>query len=145
MMGDEKPEVVEAAVDGKITESRPVEPVRVSVLGIGDASKIQAGTVAVTEGLHVPNFIVEAVNPATALLVRFVYVFLYTLTGTFSLKMAPASDNMVISAIQAADFHAIMAAGCSMALATAAAGLLKDMTTVFSGLTKKFPLLGGSV
>ncbi len=143
--GDVIDKAVEKAQDSKVTESRPVQVQQVAVMAIGDMSKVPSGTVATTEGLHVPNFVFQAVNPLLGLVVRFVNLFLLTLVGLLSVKMAPASANTAVAALQAADFYTIVMAGCSVSLATASWGLIKDLSTIFTGLAKKYPLATGNV
>ncbi len=131
--------------EDKVTESRPVEPVKIAVMAIGDTSKLESETLARTEGLHVPDFVFQAVNPVLGLAVRFIYVFLTTLVGLLTVKMAPPSGNMAVAALQATDFYTLVMAGCSVSLASACWSLIKDLTTIFTGLAKKFPVWTGNV
>ena len=129
----------------KVTESRPVEPVVVTVIQHGDASRLTSDTVGKTLGANVPNLVTQVVTPMRAIVIRFIYLFMTTLTGFLSLKMAPDTQNMVIESIKAADFYTLVVVGSSVALSSAMWGAFKDFTTIIGGLEKKYPLASGSV
>lgn len=131
--------------DEKTTESRSVDPVVVTVITTGDASRLPSTTEAKTEGAHMPDFIVQAFSPTRALAVRFGYMYFFTLNGFLAPKMLPASSDPVIAAIQAADFFHLFQTGCLIALVPAVGSLLKDIGVVFTRLQQKYPLLTGSV
>src|SRR5580765_8450881 len=69
------------AEDGKTTESRPVDTVKVAVIGTGDASRLDSGVVAVTPGQHQPNLVTQVVTPLMALAVRFGYAWCTAFVG----------------------------------------------------------------
>lgn len=131
--------------DDKVTESRPVEPIKVAVIATGDATKLPSETVAVTPNPHEPNIVVKAVPPIVAVLIRFANLYIMSLLGFLSLRMVPPGGNQVVEAIQAVDlYHLILTAG-SVALAPSVLGMLKDFTTILTGLEKKYPLSTGSI
>ena len=129
----------------KVTESRPVEPVIVTMIGTGDGSRLPSGTVAETPGLHMPNVIMNVVPPVVAVAVRFAYLFFFTLSGFLTVRMAPSTDSMVIQAIQQADFYSLVIAGASVAMASSVNGAIKDITAILKGWAAKYPLATGSV
>lgn len=132
--------------DDKVTASRTMDPVQVTIIGTGDGGKIPVGTEAVTHDMHMPNVVIRAViPPLVAVTVRCAYLFMFTLTGFLTIKMVPASSNEVLTAIQAADFYHLVLAGASVSASAATFGLIKDLTTILSGLAAKFPLATGSV
>ena len=131
--------------DDKTTVNRPIEPLQVTIIGTGDASRLTTGMTATTEGAHMPNFVTVIVPPIVAVGVRAAYLFMFTLTGFLTIKMTPASSNAVLTAIQAADFYHLVLAGASVSASAALFGLIKDVTTILSGLSAKFPLATGSV
>lgn len=126
------------AVDGKTTESRPVEPVRVAVIATGDQSRLPSGTVAETPGEHQPNVVVTVVTPILALAIRFVNVFLPVFMGILSAALA----NNIITA---PDFWHLVVKCASLSLAGTTMAFLKDVVTIFAKLEQKFPLLTGKV
>lgn len=129
----------------KLTESRPVDPIRVAVIGTGDASRLETGTLAETAGAHMPNFVTVVVPPIYAVLVRFAYLFFFTLSGFLTVKLTPTGGNAVLQAIQAVDFYHLVLAGASVSASAACFGLVKDITTILSGLAEKHPLATGNV
>lgn len=129
----------------KTTESRTVEPVVVTVIATGDASKLPAKIEATTEGAHFPDFIVRSFPPVRALAVRFGYMYFFTLNGFLAPKFLPASDDTIINAIQSTDFLHLLRTGCLIALVPAVGSLVKDIGVVFTRLQQKYPLLTGSV
>lgn len=137
----QREKVEEIVDDPKVTQSRPVETVTVAVLGTGDSSHLPSGTVAVTPGAHQPNVIVEVITPLVAILVRFGYTFGTALVGLVTAGITPAGSKLLYTS----DFYHLVLTCASLAVPVAGLGLLKDLTTVFSGLEKKFPLASGSV
>lgn len=129
----------------KVTESRVVDPIVVTAITVGDASKLPPKVEAKTEGAHMPDFIVKSFTPARALAVRFGYMYFFTLNGFLAPKFMPASTDPIISAIQATPFHQLLQTGCLIALVPAVGSLLKDVGVVFTRLQQKYPLLTGSV
>lgn len=123
----------------KVTESRPVAPVQMAVIGMGDTGKIPAqGVEAKTEGAHVPNFVVNVVSPFMAILIRFVNTFVTTL-------VALMTAGGMTGAIPANDFLHLLAACAMLSISVAVMGSLKDVVTIFGKLEQKFPLASGSV
>ncbi|MES2341707.1 MAG: hypothetical protein V4597_08515 [Pseudomonadota bacterium] len=131
--------------EAKTTESRPVEPIKVTVIGTGDASRLETGTKAQTAGAHMPDFVTVVIPPLAAVAVRFMYLFFFTLSGFLTVKVAPSGGNQVLQAIQAVDFYHLVQAGVSVSAAAAGLGLVKDLTTILSGLAARYPLASGNV
>jgi hypothetical protein len=124
--------------EDKVTESRPVEPVTVSVISTGDNSRLPTGTEAETPGAHQPNLVVQVVGPLMAISIRFVNVFLTSLLGILTGAMAT-------DVIQADDFMHLLYKCAGLSVAGAVVGLLKDCITIFSRLEQKNPLISGNV
>lgn len=124
--------------DDKNTESRPVAPVQVAIVGTGDASRLPSGVEAVTPGAHMPNVVTRVVTPLLALFIRLVNVFLPVFSGI--LLGAMASD-----AITASDFLHLVYKCAGLSLAGTSISFLKDLITIFGKLEQKYPLLTGSV
>lgn len=124
--------------DEKVTLSRPVEPVVVTVIGTGDGSRLPSGTKAETPGVHTPDLIVSVVGPAKAISIRFINVFLTSLLGILTGAMAT-------HVIPAGDFWQLLVKCAGLSIAGAIVGLIKDLITVFGRLEQKNPLLTGSV
>lgn len=122
--------------DKLITESLP--PVSVVVVGTGNGGVVPTGTIAETPHANQPNLIVTVVSPLVAIAIRFANVYVGSLVGI--LAGAMASD-----VIPAADFVHLLRACAGLALGGAVLLSLKDITTVLTGLEKRFPLLTGSV
>jgi len=126
------------AEDNKVTESRPVEPVVVTIIGTGDSSKLPTGTEAETPGAHQPNLVVSMVGPVLAVSIRFINTFLTVLLGI--LMGAMGTD-----VIPASDFWDLLFKCAGLSVAGAVVGLIKDLITVFGRLEQKNPLLTGNV
>lgn len=124
--------------DDKVTASRPVAPVVVSLIGTGDSSVLPSGTKASTPGAHEPNIVVQVFNPVLAIGIRFVNVFLTSLLGILTGAMAT-------DVIPARDFSHLVLKCAGLSVAGAVVGLIKDLITVFGRLEQKNPLLTGSV
>lgn len=136
-MAPEDPNVV----DGKMTESRPVEDVKIAVVGTGDGSRLSPGTVAETPGAHQPNVVVDVVSPALAIGIRAGNLFLQTLIGLLVAAMTPAGASLLYTS----DFVHLLGTCASLALPVTVLGSLKDLLTIFGRLEQKFPLLTGKV
>lgn len=121
--------------DEKVTASRPVDMVKVSVIGTGDGSRLASGTVAVTPGPHTPNVVTEVITPVVAIAIRFVKLYLVVLLGILGGAM---SSNV----IPAQDFAELFMKCAGLSVAAAVLDMLKNLITVFSGLEQKYPLLG---
>jgi hypothetical protein len=128
-------------MDEKTTQSRPVEPVQVAIIGTGDGSKLATGMEAKTEGAHEPNIIVNVVGPLMAITIRFVNVFLVQFVGLLVAGMTPAGGKLLYTG----DFAHLLLVCASLALPGAGLGFFKDLVTIFSGLEKRYPLATGSV
>ncbi len=124
--------------DDKTTESRPVEPIQVTVIGTGDGSKLPSGTVAVTPGAHQPDVVTVVVKPVMALAVRFINNYLTMLVGTITAGMGT-------NIIPFTDFMDLFRKACLLSLVPAVVALLKDLVTIFGRLEQKNPLLTGSI
>lgn len=130
------------AVDDKVTASRPVEPVKVAIVGTGDGSKLEPGTIAVTEGVHQPNVVVsDVVSPALAIAVRAANLFTQTMVGLLVAAMTPAGGQLLYTS----DFLHLLGTCASLSIPVVGLGTLKDLATIFGRLEQRFPLLTGKV
>jgi hypothetical protein len=129
--------------DQKMTESTPVEPVHVTVVGVGatDAKFLPSGTVATTPGSAQPDVIVNVVQPIVAVSVRFGNLFGTTLVGLLVAAMTPAGGKLLYTG----DFLHMVATCANLSLPVAALGFFKDLVTLFGRLENKYPLLTGKV
>lgn len=126
------PAVVADATDHKTTASRPAVAVVVTMVGTGDGSKMQTGTVAVTKGEHEPNVIVKVVTPVAMIFVRGLKAFMVSFVAI--LPVAGASGII--------PFHGfvdlmIKAASLSFGVGVVAAG--NALVEVLTKLDQKFP------
>lgn len=121
----------------KMSSAEPMGPLQVTVIGTGDANKIDSGTVGTTPKGE-PNMIVTVINPVVAILVRFGNAFLTILSGLIAAEM-------VTNVIPYTDFGSLVIACAKLSVSGAGVGLIKDLVTVFGRLEHKFPLLTGSV
>jgi hypothetical protein len=127
------------ADQAKTTESRPVHAVQLAVISSGDTGMIPAqGIEAKTVGVHMPNFVVTAVSPVRAILIRFINAYLTMMVG---LVMA----GMASDVIPAEDFLHLLIACAKLSVAAAGVGFLKDCVTIFGRLESKYPLTTGSI
>src|SRR4051812_11612140 len=108
----------------KMTTSRPVEPVVASVVGTGDASRLQNGTMAETPGAAQPNVIVKVIPPLAALAVRFGNAYVTTLLGLL------AAAQVGHDAIPSKDFGHLLLTCAGLSLAGPVVDLLKNMVTI---------------
>jgi hypothetical protein len=130
--------VVVEAIDGKTTEPRPVEPVKIAMVGTGDGSRLPTGTIATTEGEHEPNLIVKVVTPALAIAVRALNTFFTVMSGA-------VSGIGVTNVIPFSDFTDLLRKAAVVAVFAVLIGVIKDCATIFGRLEGKFPLLTGNV
>lgn len=128
-------------MEEKTTQSRPVEPVQVAVIGTGDGSKLATGMEAVTPGVHEPNLVVRVVGPIFAIFVRFTNTFLVQFAGLVVAGMTPAGGKVLYTG----DFMDLVVLSASLSLPGASVGLIKDLVTIFGKLEHRYPLLTGSV
>jgi len=124
--------------DDKVTESRHVEPISVTVIGTGDGSKLPTGTLATTPGEHNPDIKTYVIGPLLAVFIRFMNSFLTALVGILTGAMATG-------VITAPDFLDLLLKCAGLSVAGATVGLIKDCVTIFGRLEQKFPLASGSV
>lgn len=128
-------------MEEKITQSRPVEPVQVAVIGTGDSSKLATGVQAVTPDPHQPNLIVTVVGPAFAIVIRFINVFLAQFSGLVLAGMAGPGAKLLYTG----DFLQFLGTCASLSLPGAIVDLVKNLVTIFGRLERKYPILTGSV
>lgn len=128
-------------MEEKTTVSRPVEPIKIAVAAVGDATKLATGTEAITVGSHEPNIVVTVVQPLLAISIRFVNVFLVQFVGLLVAGMTPAGGRLLYTG----DFAHLLLVCASLALPGAGLNFFKDLVTVFGRLEQKYPLLTGSV
>ena len=122
----------------KVTLSRPVEPITVTMVGTGDGRAMPSGVEATTPGANQPNIVVNVVGPVMAISIRFVNTFLTSLLGILTGAMAT-------DVIPASDFFELLWKCAGLSVAGAIVGLIKDCITIFSRLEQKNPLISGSV
>ena len=125
--------------DDKMTESRPVDTVKVTVIGTGDASHLASGVVAVTPGVNQPNLVTQVVTPIVAIGVRFGYDWCTAFVGTM------IAGGVVDHALPHAGVIALLKDAAVLASCMSGVGLARNAATVFSGLEKRFPLASGNV
>lgn len=125
--------------NGKSTEPTPIEPVHMTVVGVGDASPkfLPSGTVATTPGTNQPNIVINVVSPIVAILVRFIHNYI---TALLALLTAGA-----VGTVTASDFGHLVLKCSGLALAAPAIMAFKDIATIFGNLEERFPLLAGKV
>ena len=126
----------------KETDSTPLTPIKVAVIGQGTVSggpaPLITGTEAVTPLAHQPNLITVVVSPLLAILIRTTNTYLTILVGL-------VAAGMTSDAIPSTDFANLLMKCAGLAVAGAGIGFLKDCVTIFSKLEGKFPLLTGNV
>ena len=126
----------------KTTESRPVAPVKVAVIGTGDGSRLQPGTELETPGEHQPNVVITAVvQPAVALLIRSGNLLFKSMFGLVTAAMTPEGGEMLYRG----DFADLLVTCFKLSVPIVVVGGMKDFVTVFGKLEEKFPLLTGKV
>jgi len=131
------------ADDPKMTESTPVEPVHVTMVGVGssDTKFLPSGTVATTPGSTQPDVVLNVVQPVVAIAVRFCNLFGTTLVGLLVAAMTPAGGHLLYTG----DFLHMLLTCANLSLPVAALGFFKDLVTLFGRLENKYPLLTGKV
>jgi hypothetical protein len=134
--------VVAVAIDGKTTEPRPVEPIKVAMIsGTGDGSRLPSGTVATTEGEHQPNLVVRVVTPTVGIFVRAVHLMGKTVLGLLGGAMTPKGQDLLWTG----DFWQLLTTCVVLSITVVAVGILTNVVTVFGDLENRFPLLTGKV
>ena len=123
--------------DDKVSPPAPLEPVKVTIIGTGDGTSLETGTVALTPKGQ-SNLIAIVVNPVIALLVRFLHAYGAALVGL--LVGIPATGEVPFS-----DFWDLLVKSSTLALAGPCIALVKDLVTIFARLENKYPLWTGSV
>lgn len=126
------------ADDQKVTESRPVAPLTIPIVAMGDASRLPRDVEIETPGAHQPNVKMRVVQPVVAIAIRFTNTFLTTLLG---IVLGGMSSNI----IPFSDFQDLLLKSCGLALTGATVGMLKDLVTIFGRLEQKNPILTGNV
>lgn len=116
----------------KTTQSRPVEPMQVTIIGTGDGSRLPTGTEAKTEGEHQPNVVMNVVTPIMAMLVRGTKAFMVSWLGI----MPVAGMTGIIPFTTFWDLT-IKAAGLSVGVGVMASGNM--FLEILTKLDQKFP------
>lgn len=126
------------AADKSTTTPTVIAPMHVAIIGgPGDGgSPMTTGTVGSTPD-HQPNLVVTVITPLTAIAVRFVNLYLVSLSG---LVTAGGFGLLPLG-----DFSHALRTASEAALVPAAIGLIKDLATVFGNLEKKHPLATGAI
>ena len=132
--GDNVPEDI---ISGKKVVVDAIPPVPVTVIGTGDGGALASGTVAHTPP-NQPNIIVKVIDPVVALVVRFAHVLVNTFVTSISAGLT--SDLLPVSNPTELFYFSV-----KLSLLAAAIALGKDVVVVLAQLTKKYPLLTGSV
>lgn len=112
------------------TQETPIQPVVTTIIGTGDGAKSQ--TIKTPEGQ--PDIRVEIISPLVGITSRFIVTFLTSVVGLLGAGSAS-------TIIPASDFLDLLWKCCALSLGAAVIGLFKDLITVFTRLTQKFPLL----
>lgn len=112
-------------------------PVTIAIVGTGTGdgggeAPTPSGTIAVTPGGQ-PDLRVLVIAPMVAILIRFLHLFLVTMTGLVT--AGAVTDVFTLDLRQMA----------IAALSAAVVGLAKDLVTVFGRLEGKYPLATGSI
>jgi hypothetical protein len=109
--------------------------------GTGEGgAPLTTGTVGQTPD-HQPNIVVKVVQPIIAILVRFGHTFLLTFSGSIGLSLTPVGGQLM----PASDLEQRLTHAALIGLSAAAAGLLKDLITIFGRLENKYPIWTGNV
>lgn len=122
-----------------------MEPVTISIVGTGTGSgggvaPTPDGTIAKTPNGQ-PNLVVQVIGPVRAIMVRFVHLYLVTLSGLIAASFTPGGNAV----LGAGDFQDMVWRCASLAIAAPGVGLIKDLITVFGRLEGKYPLATGSI
>lgn len=127
--------------DEKVSPPASLEPVKVTVIGTGDGTSLETGTVALTPKGQ-SNLIAIVVKPAVALAVRFVHAYGAALVGLLvGIPLADKATGMV----PFSDFWDLLVKSSTLALSGPTIELLKNIVTIFARLENKYPLWTGSV
>ncbi len=126
----------------------PVTPVTVTVIGNEDRratdTPLTSGTVATTPD-HLPDVIVNVVQPAVAIGVRFAFMFVKSLLGFMTIAMIPPGTNPVMLAMHGMDFQHLLWSSMGLAIAPTVYDLIQSLVTVLGRLESKYPLATGSI
>ena len=123
---------VVVATDYKTTQSRPVDPVTVTVMGTSDAGKLATGMVARTDGVHQPNVIIKVITPIGMMLVRGTKAFMVSW-----LAIMPVAGVTGIIPVHSFLELAAKAGGLSVGVGLLAVG--NAFVEVLTKLDQKFP------
>ncbi len=116
----------------KVTESRPVKPVVVTIIGNGDASRLPTGTVAVTDGAHLPNMIATVLSPIGFMLMRGAKAFVVSFT-----TLMPAAG--VTGVIPASDWWHLALKTSSLCVCVGVMAMAFAAAEVLTKLDQKWP------
>lgn len=120
----------------------PIDPIQVAIIGStsngtgNGGAPMTTGTVGSTPD-HQPNLVVTVITPLTAIMVRFINLYLISLSG---LVTAGGFGLLPLG-----DFSHALKTAAEAALVPAIIGLVKDTATIFSNLEKRFPLATGAI
>lgn len=104
-----------------------METVTTTIIGTGD------GALLITPPGQ-PNVALRYISPIVAITSRFLVTFLTSVVGLLGAGSATAI-------IPAGDFADLFAKCCWLSLGAAVVGLCKDLITIFTRLSQKYPLL----
>lgn len=120
------------AVDNKTTQSRPVVPMQVTVIGTGDGSRLPSGTIATTEGEHQPNVVIKVVTPILMILLRGTKAFVVSIVAILPVGGATGL-------IPAHDFFDLLWKSAILSTGVGITAALNALIEVLSKLDQKFP------
>ena len=128
-------------IEEKTTESQPLAPIAVTVVGTGSGKALDmpgVGLVATTPAEHQPNVLVNVISPVVALSIRFANMYLTILVGL-------VAAGMTSDAIPYTDFASLVWKCAGLSVAGAGLDLGKNLITIFGRLESRYPLLTGNV
>ncbi len=113
-----------------------VPPVEVTIKGTGNGMPLLDGQVIKTPD-HQPDLIIKIAQPIRSLLVGFVADFLKAWAGLIGAAMTPLGGKL----LYASDFWHMLFTCASLAVAGPAFSLITNVSTIFSALKEKYPLV----
>ncbi len=109
-----------------------MEPVRALVYGAGTGDGRETHIIQTPEGQ--PNIIATYVSPLVGIIARFLVAFLTSIVGLIT-------AGTTTSVIPAHDFRDLLLKCASLSIGIAIVGLMKDLVTIFTSVSEKFPLM----
>lgn len=129
----------QTAMTDKVTESAPLAPVSVTMIGTGDVSggpsPLATGVVATTPMANQPNIRLVIITPIVIIAVRAFRVFLQTLLATLT---AAATGVM-----PAGDFFALLMACASISVGASVFCIIQNVIELLARFDQSHPTLAG--